>query len=682
MATSSVPNRDVLSKLDIQLTCAICHDRYTDPRILPCQHTYCKDCIDGLEHVEAERGRPNEVRCPECRQLYRMNGGTAVLQSAFLVNNFLEIDELLRTIPRPVSCSEHKKPKNVYCEQCDELICFKCSHGSHRDHPSDLAEDLFDKHRQQISDSLQPVNVKITEVLQMLNTFKETEEAIKAQGEVVKKEISQTIQQHLDRLQVIMGALRQAKQTLITDAEIATRRKLELHELEQSELETVLVQLQSCKEFVEEKLRSQSQYQIQTAKKKLVERISETHSNVKVSNLKPPGQRADTAFERNLSSLPAFKPPDVGSVKSTLNYQSVHGLFSVDIPHCVPAREITEVSLMTSLPELVPARQLHCYLEMRDNFEVECSVLQEGNGRFTVDLEPEQPGIHELSVCIDNTHIHGSPFEVPVMSIAQWREPRVEKFAEGLKHPHGVAVTDDEKYVIVTESQRNCVTVFSADTGELVRRFGKHGNRPGELENPKEVAVSTDGHIFVMDNHHIQKFTATGVCRANLSRSARHIGYGLAVLPPGGAHLVTCSKGENMVIQQIDSSLGKFFESISDKVSDEGYDIAVDTKGLMYVLTKSSGIHKFSPDGKHIGSFGSKGNEPHQFKVPCELCIDAGNTIYITDGPKIKMFTVDGEFLGTFCNQTKLRGITVSKGGDLYICRANGEVLVSRGTLD
>ena len=80
---------------------------------------------------------------------------------------------------------------------------------------------------------------------------------------------------------------------------------------------------------------------------------------------------------------------------------------------------------------------------------------------------------------------------------------KLKTFACGLNNPHSVAITDNGKYVIVTESQRNCVTVFSAATGEVVRRFGQHGNR--QFENPREVAISADGFIFVLDNNLIQK---------------------------------------------------------------------------------------------------------------------------------------------------------------------------------
>ena len=54
MATS--PSKAALSKLESQLICPVCLDQYTDPRVLPCAHCYCKDCIDHLP-VELENGR-------------------------------------------------------------------------------------------------------------------------------------------------------------------------------------------------------------------------------------------------------------------------------------------------------------------------------------------------------------------------------------------------------------------------------------------------------------------------------------------------------------------------------------------------------------------------------------------------------------------------------------------------
>ena len=46
------------------LECAICLDTYDDPRMLRCQHSYCKKC---LKKIVIRVGHVQKVTCPECR---------------------------------------------------------------------------------------------------------------------------------------------------------------------------------------------------------------------------------------------------------------------------------------------------------------------------------------------------------------------------------------------------------------------------------------------------------------------------------------------------------------------------------------------------------------------------------------------------------------------------------------
>ena len=673
---SGRPPSEILKKLDDQLTCSICLDRYTDPRTLPCQHACCKRCIDLL----LEKREVHVVKCPICRKDTKLGEeGATTLPKAFHINSFLEIDQLLKKIPVSAShpeCSKHRKAKSFFCEECEELMCFKCSREyPHHDHLQKIveADEVYEKHLQQIRDCLQPLDGKIAAVAHFLDNFDTTERKIIDQGEAVKKEIHQAVREHLENLQEL---IQKSEKVLIDRVETATRHKLQLHSLEKEEFETILVQLQSCKEFVEEKLRSQSKYQIQAAKKELVQCISDAHSEVKVSNLQP-GQSADTKYARKSFTL---SPPDLGSVKSTCNYQSVHSLFSVDIPQCVLHGVTTEVSVITSLPLSVKLAMVHCKVKNIDysTEAILCKVKQVSEDHFSVIVKPEQPGPHELSVCIGDgdAHIHGSPFEVPVMSIAEWRGQRLKVFARGLKHPRGLAVTDDGKHVIVTEWQRHCVAVFSAATGELLDRIGQHGNVPGEFIKPYEVEVSGDNHIFVKDEQYIQKFALNGSHKHRIE--AFEFSHGMAVLPCGS--VLTSTKAPHSTTGSI-IKIATVFEDCGDSIcpydfDSAPFDIVIDNNGSIYVLTSKHGIRIFTPQGKFIGSFGSD-----YLNNPFGFCIDSNNIIYVTDKKEVKMFTTEGQFLGSFGNHPKLRGIGISKTtGDLYICKANGEVLVSPNT--
>ena len=61
--------------------------------------------------------------------------------------------------PKKVSlyCSQHQgKEFDLYCETCEELICLHCTVKKHKDHQYDLVGDTFERHKAEITASLQP----------------------------------------------------------------------------------------------------------------------------------------------------------------------------------------------------------------------------------------------------------------------------------------------------------------------------------------------------------------------------------------------------------------------------------------------------------------------------------------------------------------------------------------------
>ena len=120
-------SKEALTKLDAQLNCAICLKCYTDPKSLPCIHSFCKKCLDHLP-VELINGR-HFVKCPSCRKATQLSErGAAALPVAFHINNLLDIDELLKKSCQQLrTCQAHNnRPKDIYCDTCEELMCLKC----------------------------------------------------------------------------------------------------------------------------------------------------------------------------------------------------------------------------------------------------------------------------------------------------------------------------------------------------------------------------------------------------------------------------------------------------------------------------------------------------------------------------------------------------------------------------
>ncbi|XP_052246868.1 uncharacterized protein LOC127855390 [Dreissena polymorpha] len=60
------------------LECQICIERFKDPRILPCQHSFCKSCLEKLitnDCLNEEKAILNRIfKCPTCRKKCKVRG--------------------------------------------------------------------------------------------------------------------------------------------------------------------------------------------------------------------------------------------------------------------------------------------------------------------------------------------------------------------------------------------------------------------------------------------------------------------------------------------------------------------------------------------------------------------------------------------------------------------------------
>ena len=72
----------VTENLDKHFCCSVCLEKFNNPRVLSCLHTFCERCLEKLVECDdrpvfyciiGQCGQPVEkrwmVRCPECRQI-------------------------------------------------------------------------------------------------------------------------------------------------------------------------------------------------------------------------------------------------------------------------------------------------------------------------------------------------------------------------------------------------------------------------------------------------------------------------------------------------------------------------------------------------------------------------------------------------------------------------------------
>lgn len=118
-----------------EIECPVCQEQFSDskePKVLQCQHTFCKSCLEGW--LRQHRG--GALTCPNCRkQTECPNNNIDCLPSNLTYKNLIDIFKTYSTNGErgETFCERHKEKVKFYCEQCEICICSDCAIIDHRD---------------------------------------------------------------------------------------------------------------------------------------------------------------------------------------------------------------------------------------------------------------------------------------------------------------------------------------------------------------------------------------------------------------------------------------------------------------------------------------------------------------------------------------------------------------------
>ena len=107
--------------------CPVCTDRFTNPKLLPCLHTFCLHC---LQRIQATSGVRDTILCPECRRNFAMpgNGDINTLPTNFRLNSLLDALPVTECKTSGVKCGNCDKTRqqSAYCFTCCSFWCDDC----------------------------------------------------------------------------------------------------------------------------------------------------------------------------------------------------------------------------------------------------------------------------------------------------------------------------------------------------------------------------------------------------------------------------------------------------------------------------------------------------------------------------------------------------------------------------
>ena len=735
MATRS--SSEALKKLEEQLTCPICLEQFTNPKILPCFHSFCLHCLEGVspELVEGNLCLP----CPTCRSpCPNPDKGLSSIPPSFVINNLSEVYGLMKRVSgdqqascdncnktnanryckqcsmffcteclhyhdkfkphtthqtlsleevantayqlpqaKPEAtdnCTDHNKPLEIFCETCEELICHNCTVKKHKDHDYDVVIDTYKKHRGILEkSSIQPLNEQNDRLTQDMTSLINRKKEITQQGEATKENIHHTIDQ-LKRL------LDKTERKLTGEVDVAVQHKVIVLDHQIKEVETALGELRECRDHVEQSLKVGTPQQVLSTKSQIMRRTESIINSVKDKTFQPLEQ-ADIELVKSDKNIGKVKYSFLASSKASFRPLPLAGQKS---------------TVIISFPVPVPPSLISCSLTPPDNSQpIQCSVKESRqSGQYNVIFTPVTRGLHQLHVGVNDIEISVSPVNIPV-SVPPEKRGTPVKTITGLRRPTGIAVTDDG-LVIVSERDGHCITILDKE-GKKIKSFGSHGTERGQLSYPNGVAVSSKGTILVADwgNHRIQEFTMDGKCISCVGTGGNgplqfESPHGIAVNRTTGQVLV--ADYENDRVQILNSNL-TFSHMFGRLGSGQGEfscpsDVAVDNEGFVYVADcDNHRIQKFTLEGQFVCSFGTEGSLPGQLYCPAGVTVDDNDLVYVSDwSDYISVYMPNGEYKcriqkhwnmkGRFHVDESTYGVSFSTSGNLCVCCFYDEKIV------
>ncbi|XP_038062521.1 E3 ubiquitin-protein ligase TRIM71-like [Patiria miniata] len=114
------------------LECCICQERYQQPKILECLHSFCEQCL--LKYCSTKHEGSTAIPCPVCRQETKLpEVRVQGLKTNFYLNGLVEEFELQEKVvcsgSKQLLCEvcEEESEATDHCMDCCKNMCSKCT---------------------------------------------------------------------------------------------------------------------------------------------------------------------------------------------------------------------------------------------------------------------------------------------------------------------------------------------------------------------------------------------------------------------------------------------------------------------------------------------------------------------------------------------------------------------------
>ena len=602
------------SKLHDEVCCSVCLLTFTDPKQLPCLHSFCLHCLNGLVRTSDFNGP--FLTCPQCNKRLKIpgSGSPSELPSNLRINSLLNILAIkeckTKTAELKVKCEncDKRSDKTSYCFQCSSFWCEECIIGhniirANKEHRTLALNDFQD---QDIEDLLRRptfCHEEYHEKEQMKFFCKDCEVAICN---------TCVLTLHDNHSKMLLQEAKNARKTKINSV------------------------IKSLNETAQDGRREAEKFDLKS-----------TEIQMKVADVKG---KVQTKVDQIIATIEARKQDILNAVRSQA---------SISLEPLTKKKAEVE----NRVKKLDSAIEQTEFL-MKQNFSTEIlgfnetfhTILNEDNTQPNSDSEFISLlsfSKNEKLISVLNSEGIGDVKTVlaklertfrPLLSFGQKGK------SVGMLHfPWGVAVNNHDE-IAVSECGNRRITIFSSE-GTYLSSFGRRGINDGMFIVPSGIAFDRDNNILVVDsfNHRVQVFDRNGnFLRKFGEEESLQQPNGLSI--NGNGDIIVCDSGDKVI--KIFSPSGEFLRKFGEAGSLVTPFHCIQ-HGQYFIVSDWSdhSIKMFNLEGKFLYKFGKQGSNEGELDKPRYLSVSKEGLLIVCDthNHRVQAFELpSGKFVTKF----------------------------------
>ena len=717
-----------LQKLEQEVTCAICQEHYTEPKVLPCLHYYCKKCILKLA---LRTGKDKPFSCPECRSETKLpEGGVDELKSAFFINRFKSTFSALELAQGKVevkceACASEETAVS-FCRQCAVFICNTCVEAHQRlkkmfeGHEVVSIQDLkegrakaditikepspakclvhqellkvycFDcdllicrdctvkdhkDHNYEFTAVAAPKTKEdlmkelepLREVVSSLSLAMEEVRTTKQEIEVQGDFVTNTIHGSFNKLFQI---LERRKQEMLQEAGGLVREKVDKLTVQEKNLSLAVAEVQSVVNYTERCVSHCTDNEVMSTHAEIRQKIEQETEESKPRRIKEPVVEADMGVEVSIAQYLQQLSQTMAKI-TRLAIDPAQCIMKGEGMKRASVHQTADMTLTLRLSNHVITR---CKVMVTGQLKsiynesvIKCDVDQSGPGEYRIQYTPTIRGRHELTVLVNEQHVAGSPFPVSVLFNLQLCKP--VSIWDGISQPKGISTNSDGE-VLIAKQHADPIVFYKR--GEMVRSISRDQLNLTDYSFTS-IPVDSEGYIYLTtyNSNLIMKLSkdGTSIIIQVVVNAAGH-----NCVEVVGEEVMTCERDNKGTIMVYNRELN-YVRKIAGTDMGDLRALAADYSGNIYATDwEKFHVHVFSHQGDHLRSFGDINGE-NILKTPLDLCV-LSSLVFVCNNFANNMcvFTTKGKPVAIFGQHSDKHSkfdpsaVCVDADGFVYVC--------------